>query len=122
MGSVTRVLVDSDVLVDHLRGQRRFAPGKDEIHVSSVTRAELFAGRGTEERRVRRLLESFAELPVDRAVAERAGRLRRTLGIGLADALIGATAIQHRLLLVTRNIQDFAAIRGLRVRSPQAEP
>jgi toxin FitB len=122
MGSVTRVLVDSDVFVDHLRGQRRFAPGKDEVYVSSVTRAELFAGRGTEERRVRRLLEPFAELPVGRPVAERAGRIRRTLAIGLADALIAATAIQHRLLLVTRNLDDFTTVSGLRVRPPQARP
>jgi predicted nucleic acid-binding protein len=83
-----------------------------------VTRAELFAGRGTEERRVRRLLEPFSELLVDRAVAERAGRLCRTLAIRLPDALIAATAAEHRLLLVTRNTKDFASVRGLRVRPP----
>jgi predicted nucleic acid-binding protein len=55
---------------------------------------------------------------VDRAVAERAGRLRRTSGIGLADALIAATAANHRLMLVTRNIGDFEGVTGLRVGSP----
>ena len=115
---MTRVLVDTDVFIDHLRGHHRFAPGKDTVHVSSVTRAELFAGQGSEEARVRRLLDPFAELPVDRAVAERAGRIRRTSRIGMADALIAATAIQHRLTLVTRNVGDFAAISGIRVRAP----
>jgi predicted nucleic acid-binding protein len=115
---VTRVLVDTDVLVDHLRGHHRFAPGKDAIHVSSVTRAELFSGRRAEEARVRRLLDPFTELPVDRAVAERAGRIRRTSRIGMADALIAATVIQHRLTLVTRNAGDFAPLSGIRVRMP----
>jgi toxin FitB len=114
---VVRILVDSDVLVDHLRGYRRFRPGRNEPHVSAITRAELFAGRGTEERRVRRLLEPLTELPVDRAIAERAGRLRRTAGLRLPDALIAATAIEHRLTLMTRNARDFSAVSGLRVRA-----
>lgn len=115
---MTRILLDSDIFVDHLRGHRRLTVGADTIHYSSVTRAELFAGRGTEERRVRRLLEPFTELVVDRPVAERAGRLRRSTAIRLPAALIAATALEHRLLLVTRNTKDFEAARGLRLRNP----
>jgi toxin FitB len=120
-GKQMRILVDSDVFVDHLRGHRRFEPGHDEVHYSSVTRAELFAGRGTEERRIRRLLEPFIELPVDRAVAERAGRMRRTSDVRLPDALIAATATEHRLLLITRNARHFSGVRALRIRSPAGE-
>ncbi len=115
---MTRILVDSDVLVDHLRGHRRLVAGSDELHVSSVTRAELFAGRGAEERRIRRLLAPMIELPVDTAIAERAGRLRRGNAIRLPDALIAATALEHRLTLVTRNSRDFASVRGLKLRTP----
>jgi predicted nucleic acid-binding protein len=119
---VTRLLLDSGVFVDHLRGRRRIAPGTNDIHYSAVTRAELFAGRSTEERRVRRLLEPFIELDVDRSVAERAGRLRRSSAIRLPDALIAATALEHRLVLVTRNTEDFAAVRGLRFRPVTDQP
>lgn len=116
-----RVLVDSDVFIDHLRGHRRFEPGRDEVYYSAVTRAELFAGRGTAERRVRRLLDPFIELPVDRAVAERAGRLLRTSDLRLPDVLVAATAAHHRLVLVTRNMRHFSSVRGLRVRAPGGE-
>lgn len=115
---MTRLLLDSDVLVDHLRGQRRIVAGGDELHVSAISRAELFSGRGTEERRVRRLLESMTSIPVDDAIAERAGRLRRGTTRRLPDALIAATALEHRLTLVTRNTRDFEGIRGLRLRQP----
>lgn len=111
------ILVDTDVFVDHLRGARRFAPGRDVVRYSVVTRAELFAGRGSEEPRVTTLLAPFHELPVDRSVAERAGRLRRTSALRMPDALIAATAIEHDCTLLTRNPSDFAGIRGLRVRN-----
>ena len=115
---MARILVDSDVLVDHLRGHRRLVAGPDELHVSAVTRAELFSGRGGEERRIRRLLEAMMDIPVDTAIAERAGRLRRGTARRLPDALIAATALEHRLTLVTRNVRDFEGIRALRVRTP----
>ena len=117
-GIVARILVDTDVLIDHLRGHQRFVAGRDEVHVSAVTRAELFSGRGGEERRIRRLLQPMIALSIDPAVAERAGRLRRETTRRLPDALIAATAIEHRLVLVTRNTREFEGIRGLRVRSP----
>lgn len=113
-----KLLLDSDVLVDHLRGHRRMVAGRDELYVSAVTRVELFAGRGTEERRIRRLLEPMENLPVDGAIAERAGRLRRSTHIRLPDALIAATALEHRLTLVTRNARDFGSVKGLKLREP----
>lgn len=116
---MARILVDSDVLVDHLRGHERFMAAGDDLHVSVITRAELFAGRGTEERRVRRVLEPMTQLPVDAAIAERAGRLRRTGTIRLPDALIAATALEHRLTLVTRNARDFEGVKGLKVSPPR---
>lgn len=115
---MARILVDSYVLVDHLRGHRRFVRGEDDLHVSAITRAELFAGRATEERRIRRLLEPMTEIDVDTAIAERGGRLRRTTSLRLPDALIAATALEHRLTLVTRNTQDFAGVKALKVRAP----
>lgn len=114
---MAEILIDTDVFVDHLRGARRLVPGTDRVSYSVITRAELFAGRGTEETRVTRLLAPFREVAVDRAIAERAGRIRRQTGTSMADALIAATAIEHGLTLTTRNTADYAGIRGLKLRS-----
>ena len=115
------VLLDSDVFIDHLRGAARLV-ADDGTAFSSVTRCELFAGRRADEDTINLLLAPFAELPVDRWVAESGGRLRRQHRLATPDALIAATALLHDLVLVTRNAKHFAGIEGLRVRQPAGEP
>jgi len=115
-GNVADVLVDTDIFIDHLRGAIELKPGKHRLHYSVITRAELFSGTaGTELAAL--LLAPFREVSVDRNIAERAGRIRRTGRLRLPDALIAATALEHRLGLVTRNHRDFAPVNGLRIRS-----
>jgi predicted nucleic acid-binding protein len=113
---VADILVDTDIFADHLRGARELRPGRNRLFYSVITRAELFAGT-TATGAVSRLLSAFRELPVDRAVAERAGRIRRESGVRLPDALVAATALVHGLGLATRNRRDFDPIRGLRFRA-----
>lgn len=113
------LLVDTDVFVDHLRGSRRLEVGSDRYAYSVVTRCELFAGRGSDENAVRQLLEPFQEIGVDRAIAERAGRIRRQADIRTPDALIAAAALTNRLTLLTRNVRDFEGVSGLKIRSPE---
>ena len=117
-GTVADLLLDTDVLIDHLRGARRLDVGKDDPSYSVITRTELFAGRSSEEGAVGRLLAPFRELQVDRPVAELAGRLRREHGVRIADALIAGTALVHGLVLVTRNLKDFELVPRLKVRAP----
>ncbi|MDQ4133018.1 MAG: type II toxin-antitoxin system VapC family toxin [Actinomycetota bacterium] len=110
------VLVDTDIFIDHLRGAAQLLPGRHRLHYSVITRAELFAGAtGTDL--ATRVLAPFREVPVDRAIAERAGRLRRESGLRLPDALIAATALERSLRLATRNKQQFEQVRGLRITS-----
>lgn len=110
------LLVDTDIFVDHLRGAHELRPGRNRVFYSVVTRAELFAGTSATDL-VTRLLSAFRELPIDRAVAEQAGRIRRESGLRMPDALVAATAVVHRLALATRNRRDFDRVRGLRLRA-----
>lgn len=115
-GSVSDILVDTDVLIDHLRGAFELKPGRHRLHYSVVTRAELFAGNSATDL-VSQLLAPFREIPVDRSIAERAGRVAREFQLRLPDAIIAATALEGRLTLTTRNRKHFDKVRGLRIRS-----
>jgi predicted nucleic acid-binding protein len=112
---VAEVLVDTDIFIDHLRGAPELTPGRHRLHYSVITRAELFAG-STATNLSMQLLAPFKEVAVDRAIADRAGRVVREFGLRLPDAIIAATALEHHLQLATRNRKDFDTVRGLRTR------
>jgi predicted nucleic acid-binding protein len=120
------ILVDSDVLIAHLRGHevarewlvnaRRLT---GPLAVSTVSLAEITGGMRSGERRdVTRLLDSLQALTVDRTVAWRAGEFRRRFhrshnAIGIADYMIAATADVHGCDLATLNIRRFPMFDGL---------
>jgi hypothetical protein len=113
---VADILVDTDIFIDHLRGAVELKAGRHRLHYSVITRAELFAGTtGTDL--AARVLAPFREIPVDRSIAERAGRIRRENRIRMPDALIAATALELGLGLSTRNTKDFEHVRGIRIRA-----
>ena len=121
-------LVDTSVLVDHLRGVAGAAELLRQhrvdgpLHGSEVSRAEILAGmRPGEEVATRRLLDILVWHPVDDRVAEEAGRLgREWLGgahaIDTADLLVAATARVLGLPLLTAEVARFPTL------SPLASP
>lgn len=58
-------------------------------------------------------------LGIDTATAERWGRLTALAGrpVPCVDGLLAATALQHDLVLVTRNVADFSGL-GVRLLNP----
>ena len=113
------ILVDSDVLIAHLRGVPaarawlRDARARGPLSISAVTVAEITGGvRSGEERSVNALLEALTTHPVTDRVARRSGALRREFSrshseIGLGDYLIAATALELGLELATLNARHF---------------
>lgn len=118
-------LVDTDVLIAHLRGVEQArswllaARTSGPLMVSVVSVAELIGGmRSGERRQVYGLLAALRVEPVSELVARRAGKLRRRYrdshaGIGIADYLIAATADVRGLLLATLNVRHFPMFEGL---------
>jgi hypothetical protein len=118
-------LVDTDVLVEYLRGSERavgFLEGLEgELLISAITVAELFSGtRDTEERdALEQFLLAFQVVPIAEELAKEGGVLRRKYhashGLGLADALIAATAIKESAQLITFNRRHFPMVQNLKV-------
>jgi predicted nucleic acid-binding protein len=54
------------------------------------------------------------------AVVRRAISLRQERKMGLADSIIAATALVQDLPLVTRNVDDFKHVAGLKLKNPFA--
>ena len=112
-----RLLLDTDVLVDYLRDRDEavtyLEAHAESILISAVTVAELYAGvrEGTERHRLAQFLAVMEIIPVDAAIAQKGGLYRRDYGpshgVGLADALIAATAELHQARLVTLNARHF---------------
>ncbi len=72
--------------------------------------------------RDRLLLERFFArarmLSIDGSVLHRAVLLRQQRKTSLGDSIVAATALVHDLTLVTRNVDDFRWIAGLRLLNP----
>lgn len=113
---MSKVLLDTDVLIDHLRGHRHLETGDTAISV--ITRTELLAGDERQEVSVDALLEDCDEVGIDPEIARRAGRVKRQTGLQIADALIAATALERKLPLMTRNRRHFSQVAGLRLHTP----
>lgn len=112
------VLVDTDVLIDHLRGAARLERlSGTALHYSVITRCELAAGSRSQQPAVASLLAAMTPIAVDEEIADAAGLIRREVGIATPDALIAATAIARGLQLRSRNRRDFGRVDGLRLAS-----
>ena len=126
-------LIDSDWLIDHLAGVpeaqallSELAPAG--IAISMVTYMEVFQGveRSANQTDAQAKLQAFLAgvpvLPFSFAVAERCARLRETLRkqrkrvhSRALDLINAATALEYGLTFVTRNVDDYKDLPGLKL-------
>jgi hypothetical protein len=114
---VTKLVLDTDVLIDVLRGReaaRSFLQDAADHYVpccSVISVAELYVGmRPEEETATRRFLDGLVVIPVTQEIAEVAGRFKKrtkSRQLELADCLIAATAFVEGATLATGNVKDY---------------
>jgi predicted nucleic acid-binding protein len=123
-GMSNAVLVDTDVLIDYLRGNDKAVTFIDKfsshIILSSIVLAELYAGvKGTNELSVlNNFVSLFRIVSIDSDIAKAGGLYKRDFGkshgVGLADAILAATADKENAKLKTLNVKHYPMIKGLK--------
>jgi len=122
-------LVDTDIAIDFLR-RREYAKkllghwAEDGLlAISALTHLEIYQGiKSGEEIATDAFLDGLVSIDVDISIARMAGKMLGNLRskgktIGIADAIIAATALHLDVPLVTNNIghypfPDLRVIRG----------
>ena len=121
---VRPILLDTDVLVDFFRGYDEAVAlvntYNDRIILSSIVVAELFAGvRGdTEQASLQDFISLFRVVPVNTEIGKIGGLYKRdygkSYGVGLADAILAATAQTENAELKTLNTKHYPMLKGLK--------
>lgn len=120
------MLVDTDVLIWNLRGNREAAAILDQlpaVALSAVSYMELLQGlRDKSELRVLRQAIRYWRadiLPLDHDISSRAMYLMESYslshGIQMADAMIASTALSAGLPLLTANDKHYRFIDDLEI-------
>ncbi|WP_433507016.1 PIN domain-containing protein [Pseudonocardia halophobica] len=120
------ILLDTSVLVDLLRGHEGCRTALDraydegaQLAAATLTKVELLRGmRSPEKAALRGLLDALLLVPLDDAVAERAGAYARRYrashrGVDVPDFIVAATAAHLDASLWTRNVKHFPMFEGL---------
>ncbi len=118
------VVVDTNVLVDVLRGMPQAVDAleqiDDEVVIPSMVRLEVLAGAWPSElASIERLLSLCIDAPVDGLVADAAAALARRYSkshsnIDPIDYVVAATTQLLEATLMTRNVKHFPMFQRLK--------
>jgi predicted nucleic acid-binding protein len=118
------MLLDSNILI---YGGKIEHPALDailtrtDLSTTTISRIETLGFHRLSESERHWLETAFTRMKIlglDDPISARAIALRQQRKMGLADAIIAATALVHDLPLVTRNVADFKHVAGLRLIDP----
>lgn len=124
-------LLDTDICIGWLRGRGEARDSLDSLEgnrltICSIVRAELQVGiwksrRFEDEDELMKFIAPFQSFAFDDASADHYGRIRAQLEregqmIGTNDLMIASIALANNLTVVTRNVDEFHRVPGLRIK------
>src|SRR5436190_22813271 len=99
----------------HAEGRLLFAAAT--ITICEVLTGPLKARDDSVTRRYRAIFDTWRLVDLDADIAERAARLRASLGLKLADAVQVASALAINAVAIVTHDRDFGPVRSLRILS-----
>ena len=119
-----KYLIDTNIIIDFsenklLSEAKSFVMSiiDDSPYFSVINKIELL-GFSTVSNDIIELVDTATILGLTDTIVHKTIAIRKSKRIKLPDAIIAATAIEHHLHLVTRNISDFQNIKGLKIITP----
>jgi tRNA(fMet)-specific endonuclease VapC len=124
------MLIDTDFLVGLLRGDSEAVSVAEEINLPKTSIMNVFelyygAEKAANPKKalleVERLVDATELLPFDIGSAREASKIQAALNkegrsIGIIDTLIAGVATAHKEEILTRNIEHFSRVKGLKTR------
>lgn len=125
MGAI-KLVIDTSVLIDHLRGGTviedifgQIEKEDAQLFIPTIVIYELFSGSSTKNSSVRikieNLIQDFKKIELSEEIAVTAGKLYRELGkqVSAQDYIIAASALSIGATVLTLNKKHFQQIPGL---------
>jgi hypothetical protein len=120
-----RILLDSDILIDYLRGEKEskelivYLLENSKCYLTAINIAEIYSDKDLSDPQKEFIIDNFLKnfnfILLYKEISKTAGSLGRKDNLPLADAFIGAASLIYDIILITRNIKDFQKIIGLKI-------
>jgi len=117
---MSKYLLDTTVLIDHLRGHQPvvelitgLAQAGNQLAVCSINAAELYSGLSEKHRNIAgKLIDNLENWEVSMDIAKLAGIYRfdfarKGITLSVADCLVAAVAIVNDAVLITANARHY---------------
>jgi len=120
-----RYLIDTNIIVDHLRiGEekatnflKKVERGEVKASISVITEYELLVSQKippSQKLLIQKLFSLFPSISITSSIVQEAVKIAQKYQLGMADSLIAATAFKTKSILVTRD-KIFLRIKEIKI-------